>query len=418
MPYLAIKKIKGRHYGYVQESFREGGQVRTRTVEYLGAIDPAVMDQVRATRQRLGQLDTTTLVASVKAAMDQATASDSTLPDRVPAKEVVVEAAHNASLDLSASSVDRGPPQETAAGAEPSDRETPSPAEPEDKKPKPVITTDRSLETSATPTAAKVTMPDDLASFRVSRTAVERTGARFARQLQLHGANPTAMPQITIRYGHPDRMEQRRDGSYVVYASRRTQNKRHQLNKTKLWSHYRQALANAYLDTLAQQQPGVHHQLQVQLDASHHATTRLLAQSLAASQSPLQRMGLSLQLRLWHRLPQSIVKKQSAEMFGQATKSTVNDWRREAAFVLAEAQRPGGWQGFADRQQSARRKLKSAITRRRNQLDRMSWGQQLSARLSGQRRRLLREIIAHEQRLQAVDQLDQRLTVLRQHFPL
>ena len=401
----------------MQESFREGGLVRTRTVEYLGAIEPGVMDQVRATRQRLGQLDTAALVASVRAAMDQATQSDSALSDPPPMVAAVVEVTNKSATAQPPPSVVRNPSPAMSQEAEPPDAESPSSAETEESRPKPVITTDRSPESSAAP-AAKVTMPDDLASFRVSRTAVERTGTRFAWQLQQHGVNPAAMPQITIRYGHPDRLEQRRDGSYVVYASRRTQNKRHQLNKTKLWSHYRQALANAYLDALTQQQPRVHHQLQVQLDASHQATTRLLAQSLATAQSPLQRLGLSLQLRLWHRLPQSIVKKQSAEMFGQASSSAVNDWRREAAFVLAEAQRPGGWQGFVDRQQSARRKLKSAITRRRNQLDRMSWGQKVSARLSGKRRRLLREIMAHEQRLQAVDQLDQRLTVLRQHFPL
>ncbi len=260
--------------------------------------------------------------------------------------------------------------------------------------------------------------PADLSGFKVNHTAIERSHKRFAVALQQAGGDPTTMPEVTIRYGHPDRLERRRDGSYVVYASRRTQNKRHQLNKTALWRNYRQALASAYLDGLATDQPGAHHQLRTQLDASHRDTTRLLVRNLAAASSPVERLGLSLQLRLWHRAPQRLQKKTSPESFGQVSFGTVNDWRREAVIVLAEAQRPGGWAGYAERQARAQRQLKSAITRRRNKIDNMGFGQRLSARLSGKRRRILREIMAKEAQLQAVDQLDHRLAVLRQHFPL
>ena len=62
MAYLAIKKVKGRYYGYMQESYREGGSVKTRTVEYLGAIEPAIAQQVQATRQQLGAADMAALV--------------------------------------------------------------------------------------------------------------------------------------------------------------------------------------------------------------------------------------------------------------------------------------------------------------------------------------------------------------------
>ena len=73
MPYLAVKKVKGRHYGYLQESYREGGKVRTRTVQYLGAIDPAVAQQVKDTRRQLGQVDMAALVQSVRKATETAT---------------------------------------------------------------------------------------------------------------------------------------------------------------------------------------------------------------------------------------------------------------------------------------------------------------------------------------------------------
>jgi len=37
--YHVIKRVKGRSYLYLQESFREGGGVRTRS-KYIGAVDP------------------------------------------------------------------------------------------------------------------------------------------------------------------------------------------------------------------------------------------------------------------------------------------------------------------------------------------------------------------------------------------
>ena len=73
MAYLAIKKVKGRFYGYLQESYRDGASVRTRTVEYLGAIEPKVAEQYRATRRQLGQADMAALVQSVRQASAAAT---------------------------------------------------------------------------------------------------------------------------------------------------------------------------------------------------------------------------------------------------------------------------------------------------------------------------------------------------------
>ena len=72
MAYLAIKKVKGRYYGYMQESYREGGHVRTRTVEYLGAVEPAVARQYHATRSQLAQADMKALVQSVRDASQAA----------------------------------------------------------------------------------------------------------------------------------------------------------------------------------------------------------------------------------------------------------------------------------------------------------------------------------------------------------
>jgi len=377
----------------LQESFREGGRVRTRTVEYLGAIEPKVAAQLRATRQKLGRSDIATLVASVRSASAKAIEDGE--------REASVDAASADPIEQPISpkvTQDPPPPNEQKANA-------PN-----------LITTGRQPTSKPEP-AAFLNWPDDLSGFKVSPTAMAKTQARFADRLQAMGVDPTAMPKVKILYGHPDGMRRNRDGSYTITASRRTQNKRHQLNKTKLWQHTRQALSLAYLDALAEAKPEMHHKLQSELDASHKATKRMLVQHLAGASYALDRLSLSLQLSVWHSVPQNLVKKQSAEEFGQASFATLKDWRSEAAFVLAEAHK-SGWDGMAERNTKARRKLKSAVTRAKNQIDQMGTFKRLGARLSGKRRRIIREIMAREDKLRSIDHLEQRQRILRRHFPL
>lgn len=143
----------------------------------------------------------------------------------------------------------------------------------------------------------------------------------------------------------------------------------------------------------------------------------MLVTSLASAMTPMERLSLSLQLSIWHSVPQKLVNRQSAEALGQASFSTLKDWRTEAVFVLAEAHK-SGWDGMTVRNNMARRKLKSAITRQRNEIDGMSMIERLSARLSGKRRCLIRQIMAKEKQLRGIDQLERRQQVLQRHFPL
>ena len=142
-----------------------------------------------------------------------------------------------------------------------------------------------------------------------------------------------------------------------------------------------------------------------------------LINQLASAAGPIERLGLSLQLFIWHSVPKRLTKKRSAEEFGQASFATLKDWRSEAAFVLAEAHK-SGWDGMAARNTKARRKLKGAITRQKTQFDKMVTVARLGARLSGKRRRIIREIMAQKAKLQSIDQLERRQRVLRRHFPL
>ena len=44
---MLLKKLRGRHYAYKQASYREGGQVRTKTIDYLGAVSSDTADLIK-----------------------------------------------------------------------------------------------------------------------------------------------------------------------------------------------------------------------------------------------------------------------------------------------------------------------------------------------------------------------------------
>ena len=146
----------------MQESFREGGKVRTRTVEYLGVVEPGVARQVRDARGKLDKPDREALVASVRAAA-----------------LAQVEAAEQASTVS----------------------ETPNAAVRDATSP--LITTKSKPETP-TPPPEFLRWPENLDHFKVSHTAMHRTQERFAERLQAVGVDPSAMPTVTIEYDHPD----------------------------------------------------------------------------------------------------------------------------------------------------------------------------------------------------------------------
>ena len=93
MAYLAIKKVKGRYYAYRQESYREGGQVRTRTVEYLGAVESAVAERFIATKREAGKLAAQSLVDTVRKSsqkLSRAADKPAKRPEPIPRPKPIV----------------------------------------------------------------------------------------------------------------------------------------------------------------------------------------------------------------------------------------------------------------------------------------------------------------------------------------
>lgn len=427
MAYLTIKKVKGRYYGYMQESYREGGSVRTRTVEYLGAMEPAVAKQVQATRKQLGQADMAALVQSVRKASTAATRAPEPPPEAEAApttpnptteppepryKRMVVNGTR-AIVDTKTGELVSHDVDMTTGELFPVGDER-------------VITTQKPTLRSF---ADSLKLPKSIETHELSRAALHGTHRRFGERLKRLEINPATMPDVVIAYGHPDGLKQRRNGSYTITASRQPKHG-HTLNRAALWRNYRQALSRAMLDSIEAERPDLFAQLQSQLSGSHRAGKRLLFEHLNQTTSGIERLGLSLQLMLWDKLPApSKPKRQgrkpkantyqtkaqqdrqasAAHDLGQMSFDTVNNWREESALILAEAHK-SGWGGLAEKLTKRATKHQAEIAAKKKQIQQLS---KLEI-LAGKRRKIIREIMRAETKLAAVKNLRARGQVLRQ----
>ena len=398
MAYLAIKKVKGRYYGYLQESYREGGSVRTRTVEYLGAMEPAVAQQVQATRKQVGAADMAALIKSVREASAAAAGAPETPTEAEtapPTPERTTEPPQPRYERLTVN----GQPQLV-------DMKTGELIEPQDKK---VITT--GTKPTLRPFADALKLPKGIETHKLSRAALHGTHRKFGERMKTLQINPATMPDVVIKYGHPDGLKQRRDGAYVITTSRKPK-RGHTLNKAALWRNYRQALSHATLDSIEAERPELFAQLQSQLSGSHKAGKRLLFDYIAQTNNGALKIGLSLQLLLWDRMTPPKRQKggtyASAADLGQMSFDTVSDWRSEAALILAEAHKDG-WQKLTDKTARTISKHKAAITKKRREIDELS----TLDKLAGKRRKLLREILTAETKLKASQNLSARVTLIQ-----
>ena len=375
-----VKKVKGCFYAYLQESYRDGGQVKTRTVEYLGAVEPAVAQQVKDSRSKTSTIDPKALEQAIRADALQA------LADAEPAEEPAQE-------PLTADTL-TPPPQEPEA---PQNSPPPRYVEHQGQtldlqtgelKPKPELVITTGVESSTKPLrpfSQSLSYPADLTKHKLSLSALHAVHGKFGRRLEEMGINPSLMPDVSIQYGHPDKLIRKRDGSYVIQASRRPK-KAHTIIKSKLWENYRQALSSAYLDAIEQAQPERYNELASILSGLKSESQTAALKVLSFTTNPLERFKLSLQVSLWKSLPAPTTKTKHPEDFG-AIEFGRGDWRSETVQILANVQK-SGWAGYDDLIANAERRHRAAITRKRNQIAKLS----LLDRMSGKRRKLLREI--------------------------
>ena len=387
MAYLAIKKVKGRYYGYMQESYREGGSVKTRTVEYLGAIEAKVAQQYQATRKQLGAADMAALVQSVRDASTAATRAS----DAPPEAQTTQQARKPTTDDTPEQRYKR---MTVNGRTQLVDTKTGELIEPDNR----VITT---------PPPPGVVFPKGFDKLPIGRGHLQSAHRRYREKLNKLGIDPATMPTVRFAYDHPERLKRHRDGSFTVYVSRNPK-RRVPIRRDLLWQHYRQALAEGYLATIEAQHPELHHRLHVALSASHRAGKRLIFDALTHAKGKALGLKLSLQLLLWDSVPRP-TRKADPTAYGVASFDTVNDWQGEAAIILASTAKKGGWEALAKDHENTIRAHKAMITRRRNDLAESG----LLDKLSGKRAKILRELLEAETKLKATRNLKARAELLR-----
>jgi hypothetical protein len=355
--YLALKKVKGNYYLYRQESYREGGKVRTRTLAYYGAVSPSVGQQVEKTKREARQTELKALVYN----------------NRKTVREILKQTV----------------------------KETP-----EHK----VITTKK-----VEPIKRALIFPSEIKKYNISVNSLYATRDRYTKRLNAFGISETELPTIKIELGSKDGIKRKKDGSYIVNV--RVKNKLHfrKINRIELWKNYREALGRAYLESIEIHKENEFSNLRCQLDESHKQTRVFLFESLTRTQKPMERLQLSLQLYLWNKVPRQIEKKINPSEVGQANFSTLKDWKKEVCFVMSEVQKKG-WKSFNEKNKLAKEKTKNTIRSRKYALKKMSRGEKIVAKISGKKRRLLTEILHHEQSLRATQNLEKRLKIIKENL--
>ena len=281
MSYLAVKRVKGRYYAYRQESYREGGKVRTRTVEYLGAVDGGLAQKIKA-----GEIDTVSKKGDATAEQNTAEPRRDLKPPAAPTPPKVLQ---NSKPNAPATDRIRMQINDEIALV---DRRTGTIIRYVDR----VITTDNDAKTNRA-FDQSLSLPD-LENYGASTLAIQRTHARFGRRLAELQINPSHMSDVKVEYGHPDGFKANRDGSYSVVVSRRTKNKYHKIRKAEMWRNYRSALSHGFLDGIERGHPRLFDDLRLAFDHHYRESQRLALEAIKLNQDPMTKLVLSLQLKL------------------------------------------------------------------------------------------------------------------------
>jgi len=353
LTYFIIKKVKGRHYGYEQESYREGGTVKTRTVAYYGTLDTRAVKKIRQLRDQSGRIN----IAKARQIVGRPNSKS-------------VETSYN-------------------------------------NKQNKVYTADvKSSGSIAHPFIQGLNLPKNLSKYNLSATAFQRTHMRFSERLKALGIDPLVMPDIHIKYGHPSGLRKDRKGHYVVKVSRgfRTQ---FPINRKELWHNYRLALAKSFLDGLNQADAVGFHKLKHRLDSYYEESKKFNMLALYSTASMPNKIKLSLHILLSAYLP--IWKRQnpSPDSFGFHTNELLKDWQAEAAFIIADIQKLG-WNKIKSINDRQRKKLERKVSTRLK-----AWKEANTLdKISGKKRKYIREIMQTESQLKALEQLEKRQKII------
>jgi len=317
MAYLVVKQINGSFYAYEQETYREGGKVRTRST-YIGPVDGKKYKRLKARGEPLGAL-----LMTPKSSPSQVK-TDDTASKLIP----------------STPPVDVGiTPHESIPH--------PSPAE----KTK-LNTTNKPQYTAKALPKLPLKIKAKVERHHISRTALEAEHRRFLGHLTAKGLDASQVNRILIGTGKRVQAKRRRSGNYVVAVPRwkvatpRRKKGDHRPpskgTRVDFKREYRKALAGTYLDAIKVQDPKYYAGLETNLKTVFHTQNKAITRYIRNSKwTGARNIGLTLHFMHSKMLSNWSKAHIAAEKIGFVDHERRDNWQQDAVAMMSEIQKDG-----------------------------------------------------------------------------
>lgn len=314
MPYRVIRTVNGKHYAYLQECRRDPntGKPVTRTVEYLGPVDP-VYDTSKQGKRVGGQgqtvaevTKTSTRVKTTTALAQDTQTKTASVPSPIPRKSITT------SRPSSSAALHRA---FARAGCV--------------LKPKPTASTVSLIHSKA-----------NLGSRRISRQRLDEESRQFVAILESKGIDPGCVGRIRFRWGEKISQRAARFGNDRIIS---TPNK---VAPAALQAEIAKAHARIALDALRKTHPDAYADLSLQASASFKTSQSLLSSALQSGRD-WRKVWKTIGLKYFGNHQNLQRSFQNPEHWGFYDYDRKATWEDEAVSMYAQAVKHGGLYGFA-----------------------------------------------------------------------
>ena len=385
MPYRVVKKINGCHYLYEQETYREGGKVRTRS-QYIGAVDPVKIKALKAKGEPLDGALKNIEPEEIEPIITYTV-------KEVPPETLLSKTAEKAkSKDKPKSAPDASQRLNTTNPK---------------AKPKPE---------KLTPSKPHLRVKAKVERHNISRAALVGEHKRFTRHMTRLGLKKEDIGRVIVGTGKQVLCRRQRSGNYVITLPRfKTKKKKGDIDpatRTAFKREYRKALAGTYLDAIKAQQPTYYAGLEQNLSAAFKAQNKAISRYLMNSKrKPSENIGLTLHFMHSKMLSNWSKLHIPSERLGLADHGHRKDWRQDAQATMAEIQQRG-WTQTYGKYMNELSKAESLTLRKLTECQKMG----MLDRLSGKRRAARRELRKLNARRKALDEACNKISILAPLF--
>jgi len=387
MTYRVVKKINGSHYLYEQETYREGGKVRTRS-QYLGAVDPVVIKKLKARGEPL----------------------EAALMPTEPETAIPAETETDPTIKYTVTAIDAEPLKTPVAP-----QDNPSAFKPR-AKPKLNNTNNEKSKPAEIVRSQLLRIKAKVERHNISRAALEAEHRRFTRHMEGLGLKTDDIGRVLVGTGKKVRCRRQRSGNYVItiprFKTKKTKGDIGPATRTAFKREYRKALAGTYLDAIKAQDPKYYARLEQNLSAAFKAQNKAIARYLMNSKrKPSANIGLTLHFYHSKMLSNWSKFHISSETLGLADHERRDGWRQDAIATMAEIQQRG-WSQTYSKYMNELSKVESLTLRKLSECQKMS----VMDRLSGKRRVARRELRKLNARRKALNEACNKISILAPLF--